>query len=138
MEWIWSILARIGEWLIKQASTKRGKVISEIKEWQDVYLKHINFLNDTNEKKLVEQREHYEKILAYIESEKKKHPENGFELDYHKETLEYYYRLSIKINEENRDLREEIIFFKIAIDRLQVELDGLKKKHSDMYKPIKL
>lgn len=140
MELSW--LAWIGERLIKFASSKKEKAVHEVKEWQDVYLKHIKHLNETNDKKLSEQKEHYEQVLAYIESEKKKNPENGSELDYHRETLEYYYRKSIELNQETMDLKEKIIVFNWTINRMQVEvnvlqdeLNTLKSKHG--YEPLK-
>jgi|SRR5688572_232797 len=88
---------------------------AKLTEIADVYLKHIDF----QDKQLEEQR----KIIAVY---KEKHPENGKELDEWLAREEELHKKIIKLIQENRDLKEHIIF-------LEADLKALKKKHRSMY-----
>ena len=72
-----------------------------IGEMTDAYLKTIKFLKD----EIDEQR----KIISDY---KKKHPDNGKELDQWLAREEENYRRIVELLQQNRDLREENIFLK--------------------------
>jgi hypothetical protein len=82
-------------WLIK------GRSYSELKSLQDIYRTSIEDLKA----ELKEQKQ----IIAV---HKKKHPENGKELDEWEAREEKLHNQIITLLNENRDLREELIFLK--------------------------
>jgi hypothetical protein len=106
MDWL-----QIGKLIWDKLTGRKPVVVDQVQKWQDVYLKHVEFIKSD-----------YEERIKYIQEEKKKHPENGVELLRHRETLDFYYNMTIKLNDENRDLKEELIF-------LKKEFELYKKKH---------
>lgn len=91
----------------KLTGKKNISDIEKVEKLQGVLFKHIDFITSD-----------YEERIKYIQEEKIKHPENGFELLKHLETLEFYYHLTIKLNQENIDLREELLFIKKSKNKL--------------------
>lgn len=91
MKW----LVDVGKWLIKARSA------SDIKLIQDIYRASID--------DLIKERDRYKLI---IEGYKKHHPENGKELDEWAKREEELHKIIIKLMQENRDLKEELIFTK--------------------------
>jgi hypothetical protein len=88
---------------------------ASVAQINDVYIKHIEYLKA----ELEEQR----RIIA---GHKSKHPENGEELDQWRAREEKMHKDLIRVIQENRDLKEQIIF-------LEAELKAMKKKHRGMY-----
>lgn len=79
----------------------KGRSYSELKSLQDIYRTTISDLKT----ELKEQKQ----IIAV---HKKKHPENGKELDEWEAREEKLHKQIITLLNENRDLREELIFLK--------------------------
>lgn len=114
-----ALLADIGKWLIKNFAPKTA---TDYKDMQDYYQSRIEFM-----------KADYEERIKHIREEKKKHPENGIELDNHKETLEFYYKTSLKCLQEKRDILDDYYGLKWQLDVLQKKYDKLSKKSRSMY-----
>ncbi len=100
------------DWLFKIV---RGKPATDSISWNDAYRKHIDYLKKELDEKIKE-----------IETYKAKHPENGKEYDIWRAEAEASYLTQIRLLEENRNLKERVIF-------LEAELTRVKKKHRSMY-----
>lgn len=99
---------------------------TEAKEWQQVYLKHIEFLNEQIKFLTIELSQEkdkakadYDKQIAFIEEEKIKHPENGVDLDKWSEREKFFYEKTIELNQKVIDLTEMGIFREITISMLE-------------------
>lgn len=102
-------------WLWKKVVASRNPV--DYKEMQEYYITRISFMKSD-----------YERQIAEIKEEKKKHPENGKDLDKWQEREVINYRKLIDLNQDNRNLKEEIIFLKGEIGLLSREIDRLKNR----------
>lgn len=110
--WLFDIIKSI--W-----NKSRQPTIEETKDWQQVYLNHIQAYKDHIE--FLEKS--HKTVIDEIYKHKEKHPENGKELDQWLESEEIHYKERVRLTDENRVLREEIIFFKVDIRILQDKLD---------------
>lgn len=79
----------------------RGRSYTELRSLQEIYRTTIEDLK--------KEREEQRKIIL---SHKKKHPENGKELDEWELREEKLHAQIIALLNENRDLKEELIFLK--------------------------
>ena len=103
----WSILSAIWKLLFGNRAS--------IAQINDVYIKHIEYLKA----ELEQQRQ-------VIAAHKNKHPDNGKEYDEWLVREEKLHSKIIDLLQENKDLREQVIF-------LEAEIKALKKKHRGMY-----
>lgn len=86
-----------------------------VKDWQDTYMTHIDFLKKSYEERISLLEATYKERMLNIEVHRVKHPENGKELDEWVESEDTHYSERVKLTLENKDLREEIIFLKIQL-----------------------
>lgn len=124
MIWIkfWEIFQRL-------IGISKHPASTEAKEWQQVYLRHIEFLNEqikllTTELNQEKDRAKtdYDTQIAFIEEEKIKHPENGVDLDRWSEREKFFYEKTIELNQKVIDLTEMSIFKEITISMLESKL----------------
>lgn len=101
--------------LFDEYRAARKKRIEDKRASDELYQSRIRFY-----------REELEFTQKFIKETKEKHPENGNELLRWQQEAEKGYLDKVALNEENRNLREKVIF-------LERELEALKRKKRGMY-----
>lgn len=119
----------IGRWWRMSKKVPATNVISiELKTLQEYWDQEKGVMNKGFEERIAKIKADYEKQISYITEEKVRHPENGEDLDLWKRREEiiyydslvreeYFRTMTIRLNQDNIDLREEIIFLKYELKK---------------------